>query len=176
MKDDSSDEPKIPGAALLIWVAQGFGSGRIPFAPGTWGSVVGIGWYWALAAGSPSPLWFFGAALVAVFAAVSICGQAEVLLKQHDPSSVVLDEIVALPWCFCASVLKGVNQNPVGSLDFFKEAVAGFVLFRFFDVIKPPPIRQLQKLPGGLGVVIDDVAAALATALCLWILQRVGVL
>ena len=78
---------------LIVWVAQGFGIGRIPFAPGTWGSVLGI--VWALLLLWPRSLssFFIGTAIAAGFA-VWCCGRAERILGQHDPGSVVLDEIV----------------------------------------------------------------------------------
>lgn len=175
MKDDRHDKSPVPRTPLLVWLAQGFGVGRIPWGPGTWGSILGVIWYWALAAWSPSLVWFYIVALLAVVAAISVCGQAEILLGQHDPPSVVLDEIVALPFCFSLTIWM-VGKPAINSPAFLREAIAGFVLFRVFDITKPPPIRQLQKLPGGWGVVIDDLAAALVAALCLWGLHKAGVL
>jgi phosphatidylglycerophosphatase A len=157
---------------ITVSLAQGLGIGRIPWAPGTWGSILGLGWYWLLIRLAPDPSWFFLTAGLAALASIWICGQAELILKQQDPSSVVLDEIVALPFCFSLT-LSGASTHPS---HFWREASAGFVLFRLFDITKPPPIRQLQNLHGGLGVVIDDLAAALVSAVCLWGLHKTGVL
>jgi phosphatidylglycerophosphatase A len=135
---------------------------------------VGAVWYWLLLAWSPSPVYFFAGAILAAIAAVSVCGQAELALEQHDPPSVVLDEIVAMPWCFFVPLAVCHGFHPPIPLTMAKETFAGFLLFRFFDIVKPPPIRQLQRLPGGLGVVADDLAAALVSGLALWGLCAAG--
>lgn len=133
-------------------------------APGTWGSGVGLAWAALLVLVCPP--WLFWILSVAVVPpAIWICGRAEQLLGETDPNSVVLDEIVAMPFCFYPRLLQpgffpvGMmpdDSGPPGAAVF----VAAFVLFRFFDVLKPPPIRQLQRLPGGWGVVVDDLVAA----------------
>ena len=86
-----------------------------------------------------------------------------------------MDEIVALPFCFSFTIWS-IAKPSIDSPVFLREAITGFVLFRLFDIAKPPPIRQLQNLPGGIGVVIDDIAAALVAAVCLWGLHRTGIL
>ncbi|MBI3417718.1 MAG: phosphatidylglycerophosphatase A, partial [Verrucomicrobia bacterium] len=95
------------------------------------------------------------------------CGAAEKILKQKDPASVVLDEIIALPFCFF--VWLGTEFLRTGRLLTLGEVfrlengvmlVVGFLAFRFFDIAKPWPVRQSQSLPGGWGVTIDDVLAA----------------
>ena len=157
----------------LIFVAQGFGSGRLPIAPGTWGSVVGVGWTWALVS-TGSIVWFGLGTAALLIAAVWICDRAEKILDQHDPGSVVLDEIAALPVCFLPvavmEVLVRGGLDPVGHFgprSVGLGLVAGFALFRWFDIWKPGPIRVAQRLPGGLGVVADDFFAALSVALVL---------
>lgn len=157
---------------FIMCMASGFGFGEIPFAPGTFGSLMGILWFGLLvAAGS---FWLFAAGIViSFFFSVWICGEAEKILKQKDPSSVVLDEIVAIPICFAAWVIllwhkKG--EFPVLA-DFFSEnarfaTVAVFAAFRFFDIAKPWPVRQSQSFPGGWGVTVDDVLAAVYVNLC----------
>ena len=103
---------------------------------------------------------------------VWLCGAAEKILKQTDPSSVVLDEMAALPLCFLPSIATEwfrMNQMPAienffGARAWGQTAVL-FVLFRLFDVLKPWPIRQSQRLHGGWGVTIDDVLAAIYVAL-----------
>ncbi len=157
----------------LIFVAQGFGSGRLPIAPGTWGSVVGVGWTWALVS-TGSVAWFVFGTAALLAAAVWVCDRAEKILGQHDPGSVVLDEIAALPVCFLPvavmEVLVRGGLDPVGHFGHLPVGlglIAGFALFRLFDIWKPGPIRVAQRLPGGLGVVADDFFAALSVALVL---------
>ncbi len=148
---------------LIVWVAQGFGIGRIPFAPGTWGSVLGIGWALLLLWPRSLSLFFFATAIAAGLA-VWCCGQAEQILGQHDPGSVVLDEIVALPLTIGGHVLwawfrTGTVPTASGLLQAWPVLVIGFGLFRLFDIWKPWPVGALQRLPGGWGVVADDLAA-----------------
>jgi len=151
---------------LILWLAQGFGIGRIPFAPGTFGSLLGLAWFaLLLAAGS---LWLFVAGTIfGIAISVWLCGEAEKILKKTDPGSVVFDEICAIPICFLVSIGMLLHQNgKLPSPEYFFSAqgwlqtVAVFVLFRFFDVVKPWPVRGSQKLHCGLGVTIDDVLAA----------------
>jgi phosphatidylglycerophosphatase A len=150
------------------------GIGRIPFAPGTWGSVLGIGWFLLLVAAGN--WWVFAiGSVVAVLAAVRVCGRAEEIMQRRDPPSVVLDEIVAIPLCMVSLVIAAhIDGHPAsepGTAMINQSALLtakvsglwlfiGFVLFRFFDIWKPWPIRQSQRLPGGWGVVMDDVLAA----------------
>lgn len=155
---------------LILWIAQGFGAGRIPVAPGTFGTAVGLLWFAVLVAGQS--VWLFFGGIVGGFAlSVWLCGAAEAILGETDPSSVVLDEITALPICFApwtASHL--LRQGKMPELEvFFSDrswyiTLTLFLLFRFFDVLKPWPIRQSQSLPGGWGVTVDDFLAAAAVA------------
>jgi phosphatidylglycerophosphatase A len=151
---------------LTLWLAQGFGIGRVPFAPGSFGSVLGIGWLAILI--SSHSLWMFvGGIAAGAVAAALICGKAERILRQHDPGSIVLDEICAVPLCFVPWVVsewmrKGTwppLETFFGPKTWYITAVI-FVLFRVFDILKPWPVRQSQRLPGGWGVVTDDVLAA----------------
>ncbi len=151
---------------MKLWIAQGFGVGRIPLAPGTFGSLLGLllfalllltGSFWLFAAG----------ALAAIAVSVWLCGAAEQVLAQRDPSSVVLDEIVAMPVCFLSWVAVQTWKTGTlpGSAAFFSAhtwplTLGVFVAFRFFDIAKPWPVYQSQSLPGGWGVTIDDVLAA----------------
>ena len=152
--------------SVALFIAQGFGVGRIPFAPGTFGSVLGVAWFallldtgtvWVLLLGT-----FAGIAL-----SVWLCGAAEKQLGQKDPGSVVLDEITAMPICFFSWVSISLWQT--GSLPGPEQLVSSghgimtlgvFAAFRFFDIVKPSPVRQSQALPGGWGVTLDDVLAA----------------
>jgi phosphatidylglycerophosphatase A len=151
---------------VKLWIAQGFGVGRIPVAPGTFGSVIGVLWFGLLLA--TGNLWLFTAGSIAAIAlSVWLCGAAEKALGQEDPGSVVLDEIAALPVCYWGWVAILVWKT--GALpafaDFFTArtwllTLGVFAAFRFFDVAKPWPVDQSQSLPGGWGVTIDDVLAA----------------
>ncbi len=99
--------------ALILFVAQGFGTGRIPKAPGTFGTLVGVGWFALL--NSSGHAWVFGAgALLGLAASVWLCGRAESLLGEPDPGSVVLDEIAAFPLCFALPVMWLTWKSDVG--------------------------------------------------------------
>lgn len=151
---------------LALWVAQGFGAGRSPVAPGTFGSMAGLLWFALLV--QPGALWLFCAGTVLGLAgSVWCCGAAERILKKTDPPSVVLDELAAIPACFLVPVLgEVVRTGQLPGLDRFFTGRgwvltgAVFLLFRLFDILKPWPVRQIQKLPGGWGVTADNVLAA----------------
>lgn len=147
---------------LILFFAQGLGSGRIPFAPGTFGSVVGVLWVWALAAIGSYPL-YLAATAGGIALSVWLSGEAEKILGETDPGSIVIDEIIALPVCFLPWFTLH-SPGPVFTGHFFILSLALFAAFRLFDIAKPWPIRQIQRLPGGWGVTIDDVLAALYVA------------
>ena len=144
---------------LVKFLATGFGAGLSPVAPGTVGSLVGIG-YWILLMQLHSAWLRWLIVIAAIALAVWCAGEAADILRRPDPPSVVIDEIVAMPL-----VMIGVAPR------FWPVALA-FVLFRVFDVAKPPPVRQAQDFTGGLGIVLDDLLAAIyacgATHLTLW--------
>lgn len=128
---------------------------RLP-APGTWGSLVGVGYFWWCV----EPLGWLGNVLVScvgAYVAAALCGEAEIRLGRQDPGEVVLDEFVAIPLCFLGWPLL------VAAVPAWVALMAGFALFRLFDIAKPLGISRLQALPGGWGVVIDDIAAALVS-------------
>lgn len=152
--------------SVVVWIAQGFGIGQIRPAPGTWGSLLGIAWTALLLLPRNLPLYLLGASL-GVALSIWLCGRAEQILRQHDPGSVVLDEIIALPFCFLPWVMwlawkRGALPGPEELVTWWKGGlcVGVFVLFRVFDITKPWPIRQIQNLPGGWGVTADDLLAA----------------
>jgi phosphatidylglycerophosphatase A len=133
---------------LLLFIAAGAGSGYLPKAPGTWGSLVGLLLWFGLArldVGS------YAAVLAVLFAVGTVAaGAAEKILDRGDPSLVVIDEIVGQ--------LITLFMAPLHPLS----AIAGFALFRFFDILKPFPIGWLdRRIHGGLGIMLDDVAAGL---------------
>jgi phosphatidylglycerophosphatase A len=161
----------------VVWVAQGFGVGRIPFAPGTFGSIAGVLWTALLLAGGNMVL-FHAGMLAGLAASVWFCGAAEKVLQQTDPGSVVLDEVAALPICFLPWVisrwmLTHAMPDPAELIrgSQLLSTLGLFVLFRVFDIAKPWPVRQSQRLPGGWGVTVDDVLAAVYVALVslLWV-------
>ena len=152
---------------LVLLLATGLGTGRSPWAPGTAGSVLGLGWAWTVAMISPPFLSGAGMGLpglrllitlVAAAIAVPICTRACRLLGNKDPGQVVLDEIVAVPLVFGCGLL----PTDLPSL------ISGFVIFRVFDILKPPPIRRFERLPEGVGGVADDMIAGLYAGLALW--------
>lgn len=143
--------------------------GRKLPAPGTWGSMAGL-LYFALFYYHASTVGTLLACALAAYLAVGLCGEAEIRLGRRDPGAVVLDEFVAMPLCFL-----GWKMLP-GAWPPWAILVGGFALFRFFDIVKPLGIYRLQKLPGGWGVVADDLAAALAVCATLqfagWLATR----
>jgi len=161
---------------FALWVAQGFGVGGIPWAPGTFGSVVGLAWLWLLLAGGGYFI-FLGGVVAGIALSVWLCGVAEEKLGKTDPPSVVLDEISAMPLCFLALVwLRARHSGWPEPVSFFSDGnwlplLGVFAAFRLFDVWKPWPVRQSQSLPGGWGITVDDQLAALyvnAVTLGVW--------
>ena len=142
----------IRGAATL------FGIGCIPGAPGTYASLAGCLAAWGSSA-LPVP------ARLALVAAVTLVGvpvssRYERLCHSHDPSSCVIDELAGM-----MLTLAFVPVTP-------RTALAGLLLFRVFDIVKPWPISRLQRLPGGGGVMADDIAAGAVAAAFLALIVR----
>jgi len=164
---------------FLLWIAQGFGIGRIPFAPGTFGSLLGLLWF-ALLLLTENFLCFLLIALTGALISVLICEAAEKILKEKDPGSVVLDEIVAIPLCFCSwLLLLKLRDGHLPAPEYFfvqnwPMTVVIFALFRLFDIWKPWPVRQSQSLPGGWGVTVDDLLAAVYVNLVFLLARSCG--
>jgi phosphatidylglycerophosphatase A len=149
---------------MKLWIAQGFGIGRIAVAPGTFGSLVGLGWLAVLLEFKSWPVFIVGS-IAGVALSVWLCGQAERTLGAKDPGSVVLDEIAAIPLCFAGwMAMAGLRRHSIPGPEYFAahwlSSIGVFALFRLFDVAKPWPVRQSQALRGGWGITIDDVLAA----------------
>jgi phosphatidylglycerophosphatase A len=142
-----------------LWIAQGFGIGRIPVAPGTFGSIFGVAFFAALLC-SHSILVVIAGIIVTSALSVWLCGEAEKILGQTDPGSVVLDEIAAMPLCFVGTVWWMGPKPAVFFRDYWWITIGVFIAFRVFDVWKPWPIRTSQSLPAGWGVTVDDLLAA----------------
>jgi phosphatidylglycerophosphatase A len=136
--------------------------GRKLPAPGTWGSLAGLLYFGLFFQRAGIGAILVGSA-IAAYLAVGICGEAEVRLRKRDPGEIVLDEVIAIPLCFL-----GWRTLPVVAPT-WAVLLAGFALFRLFDILKPFGIARLQGLPAGWGVVADDVAAALAACATLHI-------
>jgi len=156
MKWEQPNWPRfLPTRTVLAFATLGPLGRRLP-APGTWGSLAGLMYFTLFF----YPLSLFAALLlsaVGVYLAVGLCGEAEFRIGRKDPGEVILDEFVAMPLCFLGWRYLLVVAPP------WAVFLSGFALFRLFDIVKPFGIRRLQSLPGGWGVVIDDVVAALAT-------------
>lgn len=158
-----------PAAAFL---ATGFGSGLSPVAPGTAGSLVGLAVAWLLSShagilGSPVGLLMSGLAVGLLGVAVS--GPVCRALSSEDPGCIVIDE-VAGQMIACAAIPLVPGLGLAGSHSW--AWLSAFLLFRVFDVVKPLGIRRIQALPGGWGVVADDVLAGLYAAAVLIVLGR----
>lgn len=149
---------------MRLWIAQGFGLGRIPVAPGTFGSLLGLGWFALLLAGGSVWLLVLGT-VAGLGLSVWLCGVGEQALGKKDPGSVVLDEVTAMPLCFFAWIgLALCHTRSLPSCGYFARhwawTLGVFLAFRLFDITKPWPVRQSQVLPGGWGITIDDLLAA----------------
>lgn len=150
---------------VILFIAEGFGLGRIRFAPGTWGSLWGIPLGWSL--GYLATSWWIRLAVAAAMFVVGVplCDRAAKLRHTKDPGSVVWDEIAAFPLVYAFVPLDEPRHWIV--------LIVGFILFRIFDIWKPPPVRQCDKLTGGFGIMIDDTVAACYAALALYLVIQV---
>ena len=133
-------------------IATVFGIGYIPKIPGTLGSAVGLGIAWLLSA---NPIQQGIGCLVAIGLALWSAGPTAKELGSRDPHAIVIDEV--------AGMMVGVFLLPAAG----KVYLAAFLLFRLLDVTKPLGIRKLERLPGSWGILLDDLAAGLATNLLL---------
>jgi phosphatidylglycerophosphatase A len=142
-------------------LAFGFGSGLLPKAPGTYGTLVGIPIYLLL---QPlSLVLYILFVLLAFVAGVWICQRASDDLGVHDHSGIVWDEIVGY--------LVGMLFAPPG----WVWIVVGFLFFRLFDILKPWPILWIdQRVKGGLGIMLDDLLAGLFTAAVIYLFNLTG--
>ncbi|HFC97978.1 MAG TPA: phosphatidylglycerophosphatase A [Thermosulfurimonas dismutans] len=149
--------PRDSGIAstLAYLLSTSFGLGHVPWAPGTWGSAVGIFLYWGLA---PASFWTQGVILLILsLLGVWSSGRTARRLGQKDPSRVIIDEVAG-----AYLALLGHPSSP-GYL------LAGFLLFRLLDIVKPWPVRQAEKLPSGWGIMGDDLVAGAITCLLLYL-------
>lgn len=136
--------------AIVIFIATGAYTGFVPVAPGTAGSVVGLVLAWLVLGWANAHVWIAAAVFTAAFAlGCLIAGRAEAIFGEHDSSHIVLDEVMGM--------LATMFLNPLD----WVHLVVGFVLFRLFDIVKLFPASVIDsRMPGGLGVMLDDLAAA----------------
>lgn len=163
--EESSGVSRSAGKTWWAWLlATFFGAGLLRPAPGTWGSLAAAAiWYFGLRAAHVAGVHAL-VATVAGAAVVTLIGipaatRVERESGRTDPGFVVIDEVAGQWLALLAAPLD------------WRYALAAFLLFRFFDIVKPWPARQLEKLPGGTGIMLDDLAAG-AYALIVILLVR----
>jgi phosphatidylglycerophosphatase A len=156
-----------PTPRWAIIIATFFGIGRLRPGPGTWGSAVTVVLWAALACAlAPSVRTPVAIALAVLVTFIGIPAATQVARGSgaKDPQFVVIDEV--------AGQLVALIAVPLA----WKSFLAGFILFRAFDILKPPPVRQLEALPEGAGIVLDDVAAGLYALGIVHLLLHFGLL
>lgn len=191
-KTDSAPPPAAPRKPrLLLLIATGFGLGYIPFAPGTFGSLVGVLLVllpsWLLTGGvmvfyseTLDPVLLLQCALIGLSAILGVwsAGRAAEFLGQRDPQTVVVDEISGQQIAIVLGTTLPLFIRPTQTSWFlvlnWKYLLLGFILFRVFDIWKPFPARQAESLPGGWGIMADDWVAAVYAALGLWLARALG--
>ena len=147
---------------IIKLLATGFGSGLSPFAPGTMGTLVGIP-VCLVCLPLSWPVRFLVAIILSALA-VYISGRAETIYLKKDDQRIVIDEIAGFQVAMLPVAITGWHL------------CFAFVLFRIFDIWKPFPIRNLQQLPGGWGVVIDDIAAGIYAGIIMLALNYAGII
>ena len=143
----------------LHFIAFGFGLGALPVAPGTWGTLAGVLFYILIV----NFHWFSYLLIIlaATIFGVHLCSKVSIDLEVHDHSGIVWDEIVGY---LLTMFLVPLNVYTI---------VLGFILFRIFDILKPWPISMVDsKVKGGLGIMLDDILAAIPAWFILQIIIR----
>ena len=173
----ANDCPPLPVNASMLdrmvyWLGLGLGSGLPRRAPGTWGTVGGL--IVAIPLLSLGFLPFLLMTILSCFIGIWICGRTSELMQGHDDPHIVWDEwagmwITLLPFSYISMTADDFWQYLLQPSS-LAALVLAFVLFRFFDIIKPPPIGWAdRKVAGGLGVMLDDIIAGVM-ALIVWII------
>ncbi len=156
-----------PAPRWATLVATFFGAGRLRPGPGTWGSLATVLLWWLLASHLPPtariPVIVLLIALVVAIGIPAATLEARGCGKK-DPSHVVIDEV--------AGQLLTLVACPI----VWQALLAGFILFRAFDIVKPPPVRSLERLPEGTGIVVDDLGAGVYGLIVLQLLLHFGVI
>ncbi|HEU0264698.1 MAG TPA: phosphatidylglycerophosphatase A [Geobacterales bacterium] len=144
---------------FVIIAASWFGTGYSPIASGTVGTLAAIPFYLPLSR-LPLPLYLLTTVTFILFA-IWVSDRAEMIYGGHDSSRIVIDEV--------AGFLVTMTALPLSLFS----VIAGFFLFRFFDIVKPSPVRNIDRhMGGGRGVVLDDVAAGIYACIVLHVLVR----
>lgn len=148
----------------VAWIATGLGAGKLPLAPGTWGSAQAVLLVALVEISFSHQARFLLALLLALIIGLGIwtAGSIAVRSGESDPSEVVIDEIAGQ-----ILTLLAAPATPLAWL-------SGFLLFRLFDILKPFPIRQSERLPRGWGIVLDDLIAGVYAALSLYAASAQG--
>ena len=150
---------------IILFLARGLGSGLLKPAPGPWGSLLAmlLCYFIELFSGFSLASWWF--ILLCAVLGIYICDVAEEIIGVPDAGEIVFDEFVGM-WI----TLLAVPHH-------FGFYVLAFALFRLFDITKIFPINNLQKLPGGLGIMIDDIVAGamarIILAIILWVMTLI---
>jgi len=155
-------------APLWAWLVATFlGAGNLRPGPGTWGSLAALALWSGGARLLPEPWRVFAAlAVVALTLAFGIPAASLMAREkgEEDPSCVVIDEVAGQTLAFVAVPLH------------WNSLLAAFILFRAFDILKPPPIRQLERIPGGAGIMLDDIGAGAFALVVVQLLLHFGIL
>ena len=164
MPDKTRSETHYPKSqrTAAVWLATGLGLGFSPIMPGTVGTLWGLPLAWGLATYFPA---WGQATITAILVSVGVplCARAaRDLGGKKDPGSIVWDEIASFPIVYWGHA---VTPWSLG---------LGYLLHRVFDISKPPPTRRLERLPGGWGIMADDVMAAVFANFGLWIVRWQG--
>ncbi len=167
-EDAEAGEASRPRASLwATLVATLFGVGRLRPGPGTWGSATTVLLWWLVArwiAPARQPWVAILLAGIAVLAGIPASTRVARASGLKDPQFVVIDEV--------AGQLVTLIAAPIA----WQSLLLGFILFRAFDIVKPPPIRHLERLPEGVGIVIDDVGAGLYGLAVMQVVLHFGLL
>jgi phosphatidylglycerophosphatase A len=151
-----------------------FGLGLLPGAPGTWGSLPPAIAFWLVFYSGGTGLQAFLLMLAFFIAGGIIClkfsDSAVSTIGKKDPREVVADEVAGQALTFMILILT-LNTTPLATHIIFTSAI-GFVLFRIFDIFKPWPVRQLEKLPAGYGILADDLMAGVYAGILLIIAAK----
>ena len=139
------------------------GVGYLPLAPGTFGSLVGVGIFWLLV--RVNPLAIVVAILAVTFAGIWAGSRVEQVSGRKDPGKVVVDEVAGQMIALFPLTLFG--RWSIGAV------ILSFILFRFFDIVKPYPANRLQDLDGGMGIMFDDLVAGVYGAVVVSIILRI---
>jgi phosphatidylglycerophosphatase A len=159
----------------LAFAISTCGVGLLPFAPGTFGAAVGLAIFYGVFIACKAAPQYFQACLILVSIIVSALGiwagnRGEQIFGEKDAQCIVIDEVAGqlISFILVAPLLVAELSNPIITM------MIGFVLFRLFDIWKPYPIKQLQDLPSGLGVMFDDIVAGIYAAVVLSFLALVA--